>query len=70
MAGDRWMIRGPTRYTIPVEVEVIERRKAVALDSNEGIYVRDTKEGTVRAVYGGHQAYMLKVHEELAEIPL
>lgn len=49
MAGDRWMIHGPCRYVLPVEVKLIETRKSIPLDKNEGIYVRDTKEGSVRA---------------------
>ncbi|XP_071850070.1 major vault protein-like isoform X2 [Apostichopus japonicus] len=61
--GDRWMIRGPKEYVPPVEVEVIHRRKAIPLDENEGIYVRDTKSGKIRAVAG--ITYMLNQDEEL-----
>ena len=63
--GDRWMIRGPCEYVPPVEVEVIAHRKAIPLDENEGIYVRDIKSGKVRAVCG--QTYMLNQDEELWE---
>ena len=45
--GDRWMIRGPCEYVPSVEVEVSARRKAIPLDENEGIYVRDVKSGRV-----------------------
>merc|ERR1711871_1027398 len=47
-----------------------ERRMAVPLDSNEGIYVRDLTSGQVRAVIG--KTYMLKANEELweKELPL
>jgi major vault protein len=55
--GDRWMIRGPTEYVPPVEVEVVTRRTAIPLDENEGVYIRDVKTGRVRAVIG--QTYML-----------
>lgn len=41
------MIRGPTEYVPPVEVEVVCERKAIPLDENEGIYVRDIKTGKV-----------------------
>ncbi|CAF4694953.1 unnamed protein product, partial [Rotaria magnacalcarata] len=41
--GDRWMIRGPIEYIPPTQVQVAIRRKAIPLDENEGIYVRDTK---------------------------
>lgn len=61
--GDRWMIRGPSEYVPPVEVEVVAHRKAIPLDENEGIYVRDIKTGRVRAVCG--QTYMLTQDEEL-----
>jgi major vault protein len=65
LPGDRWMIRGPTEYVPPVEVEVVQKRCAIPLDSNEGIYVRNTKTGKVRAVIG--ETYMLNQHEELFE---
>ncbi|XP_028519240.1 major vault protein [Exaiptasia diaphana] len=61
--GDRWMIRGPSEYIPVVQVEVCDRRKAIPLDNNEGIYVRDIKTGKVRAVCG--QSYMLTQDEEL-----
>ncbi|XP_053550670.1 major vault protein [Bombina bombina] len=63
--GDRWMIRGPAEYVPPVEVEVVVLRKAIPLDENEGIYVRDIKTGKVRAVVG--HTYMLNQDEELWE---
>lgn len=61
--GDRWMIKGPTEYVPPVQVEVVCKRTAVPLDENEGIYVRDIKTGKVRAVQG--QTYMINQDEEL-----
>ena len=59
------MIKGPTDYVPPVEVEVVSRRKAIPLDTNEGIYVRDVKTGKIRAVVG--KTYMLNQDEELWE---
>lgn len=50
LPGDRWMIRGPLEYVPPVEVEVATKRKAIPLDENEGIYVRDIKTGKVRKI--------------------
>ncbi len=41
------MIRGPLEYVPPVEVDVVTKRKAMPLDENEGIYVRDIKTGKV-----------------------
>lgn len=63
--GDRWMIFGPNDYVPDVEVEIVERRKNIPLDENEGIYVRDMKTGKVGVVRG--KSYMLQPHEELWE---
>lgn len=62
--GDRWMINGPTDYVPPIEVSILESRsllkfiylncahcsfrKAVSLNKNEGIYVRDIRSGQVK----------------------
>jgi len=62
--GDRWMIYGPVDYVPPTQVEIVEKRKAIPLDENEGIYVRDIKSGYVRQVTGP-TSYMLKPNEEL-----
>jgi len=61
--GDRWMIYGPRDYVPPVEVEIVEKRRAIPLDANEGIYVRDMKTGRVTAVTG--RVYRLSPYEEL-----
>jgi len=63
--GDRWMIYGPTEFVPPVQVEIVEKRRAIPLDETEGIYVRDITTGKVRAVIG--TSYMLKPTEELWE---
>lgn len=42
------MIRGPRDYIPPVEVTILEKRKVIPLDTNEGIYVRDQRTGAVR----------------------
>jgi len=63
--GDRWMLKGPMEYIPPVEVEVICKRKAIPLHDNEGIYVRNTNTGQVRAEIG--KTYMLGEDEELWE---
>jgi major vault protein len=67
--GDRWMIYGPTDYVPPVTVDIVEKRKAIPLDVNEGIYVRDITTGVVRSEKG--TTYMLKPFEELwnKEVP-
>jgi major vault protein len=51
-----------SEYIPPTQVEVVTRRKAIPLDENEGIYVRDVKTGRVRAVVG--ETYMLTQDEE------
>jgi len=64
-AGERWMLNGPCDYIPPIEVRVVEKRDAIPLDKNEGIYVRDTRTGRVRSVIG--ETYMLKPTEVLWE---
>lgn len=32
MAGDRWIVNGPCRYVLPVEVILLEKLKSVPLD--------------------------------------
>merc|ERR1712063_27748 len=61
--GDRWMIYGPVDYIPPVEVEIVEKRRAIPLSDNEGVYVRDITTGKVRSEIGN--SYMLKPNEEL-----
>mmetsp|Transcript_16165 Transcript_16165/g.41513 ORF Transcript_16165/g.41513 Transcript_16165/m.41513 type:complete len:851 (+) Transcript_16165:218-2770(+) len=63
--GERWSIRGPADYVPPVEVEVLDHVHSIPLDENEGVYVRDTHSGKVRAVFG--ESYMLKPTETLWE---
>ncbi|KAL7061155.1 hypothetical protein AAHC03_09520 [Spirometra sp. Aus1] len=62
-AGEEWMLTGPMEYVPPIEVEVVTVRKAIPLNENEGIYVRDRLTGQVRAVTGA--TYMLNQNEEL-----
>lgn len=64
--GDRWMITGPLEYIPPIEVTVMDQRKAISLSKNEGIYVQDEQTGEVRAIMGPC-SYMLKAYEVLWE---
>merc|ERR1719226_316016 len=57
------MLKGPMEYVPPVEIEVLDSRKAIPLHQNEGIYVRNNKSVAVRAVIG--ETYMLGEDEEL-----
>jgi major vault protein len=59
------MINGPCDYIPPVTVEIVEKRRVIPLDLNEGIYVRAVKTGRVRARIG--EASMLTSYEELWE---
>lgn len=63
--GEKWVIRGPREYIPPIQIEVLQKRTAIPLDENEGIYVRDLKSGRVRAIIG--TTYMLTQDEELWE---
>ena len=67
-AGHRWMVKGPAEYFPPIQVSVMEKRKSIPLDVNEGIYIRDTRTGHVRANVG--KTVMLNEFEELWEKPL
>jgi len=61
--GDKWMVYGPCDYIPPIQLEVVEKRTAIPLDTNEGIYVRNISTGSVNAVIG--RSYMLAPNEEL-----
>ena len=63
VAGTRWMLCGPSEYIPPVQVRILERRRAIPLDRNEGVYIRDIRTGVVRAHIG--KTVMLNEHEEL-----
>jgi major vault protein len=61
--GDKWLILGPCEYVPPVEVDIVDKRRKIPLDENEGIYVRNTRSGKIRSVSG--ESYMLEPYEEL-----
>ncbi len=61
--GDKFMLRGPLEYVPPVEVEAVQRRSAIPLDVTEGVYIRSTKTGRVRAHIGS--TVLLDQYEEL-----
>ncbi|AYU75911.1 major vault protein, putative [Leishmania donovani] len=63
--GSRWMVHGPLEYIPANEVKLLEHRRMMALDKNEGIYIMNTTTGEVRAVIG--KPYMLDVNEVLWE---
>jgi len=64
-SGDRWMIRGPCEFVLPLELTLLEKRRAIPLDDNEGIYVRNLFTGEIKMVTG--QTYLLTASEELWE---
>ena len=60
-----WLIKGPREYIPPCEVEMLELRKAIPLDENEGIYIRNNETGEVFSWKGS--TYVLKASESLWE---
>lgn len=46
------MIKGPLDFIPPIEIQIVEKRKAIPLAENEGIYIRDKKSGEVKLVKG------------------
>jgi major vault protein len=61
--GERWMVYGPRSYVPDTEVEIIEKRKSIPLDTTEGIYIRDIHTGEVKMISG--TSYLLGANEEL-----
>lgn len=61
--GERWLIKGPLEYTPPIQVKIAEKRKAIPLDTDEGIYVQNTRTGEIRAHIGS--TYLLGADEVL-----
>ena len=63
------MILGPCEYIPNENTNVIAKRKALSLNQNEGVYVRNVMDGKVRSVMGP-RCYILRADEELYEKPL
>src|SRR5690606_1089073 len=63
--GERWMIYGPRDYVPDIEVEIVEIRKSIPLDTTEGIYIRNIHTGEVKMISG--TTYLLGANEELWE---
>jgi major vault protein len=70
-AGELWLLQGPSSYIPHSSVRIMkdkkgqEKRRRIVLADGEGVYVRNTQSGEVRAVIGG--SYMLSATEELWE---
>lgn len=64
-ARENWMIKGPREYIPSINAQIKSQQKAKALDSNEGVYIRDLVTGAVRAVIG--EKILLKDTEEFWE---
>ena len=41
------MVKGPQDFCPTVDMEIVSRRKAMPLDENEGVYIRNVKTGKV-----------------------
>lgn len=65
-AGETWMIRGPCNFIPTVNIEILEKRQALPLGDNEGVYVRSKRTGEVR-LEKGKQTFILKPDEVLWE---
>ncbi len=52
LPGQTWMIKGPIDFILDNEVDVVEKRQSVPLAENEGLYVRNLKNGEVKLVKG------------------
>jgi len=61
-AGERWLFRGPGEYRPSVHVDVLETKNDKALDSSEGVYIRNLSTGEIRAVIG--KTVVLSADEE------
>lgn len=64
-AGENWVIRGPREYVPPIGAQIVRNQDSIALDQNEGIYIRDLNTGAVKAVIG--ETVLLKANETLWE---
>jgi len=65
-AGETWMIRGPCNFIPNINVQILEKRFAIPLGDNEGVYVRSNKTGEVR-LEKGKQTFILQPDEVLWE---
>jgi len=70
--GDMWLLTGPMEFIPPASVRVErekktgqEVRRRIVLSESEGVYIRNTQTGEVRAQIGG--TVMLAATEELWE---
>ncbi len=64
-SGKQYMVYGPCLFAPSVDSEVVEERRAIIIEENQGIYVRDLEKGEVKIVK--NKTYMLKAHEVLVE---
>jgi major vault protein len=58
LAGSTWLIFGPIDFIPTIQVQVLEKRGAIPLAKNEGVYVRNKKNGEVRLVRGEQTYYL------------
>jgi len=64
VAGELWIIMGPTEYKPHKYVDVIQTRKEMSLPEHSGIYVMNIKSGQIR-LEKGPQAIALNAEERL-----
>lgn len=63
--GEKFIVRGPREFVIPLELKLIKERKAYPLNEHEGIYIRNISTGEINVVTG--QTYLLSANEVLWE---
>ena len=59
------MVYGPREFIPPIEVTIVEHRKAIPLKEDEGVYIRNNITGEVKKFMG--ETIMLKEFEALWE---
>ncbi len=62
-AGDLWIVKGPTHY-IPHKYAIVEKRvKSISLGRDEGIYIKNVRNGDIRLEIGP-KVIMISPEEE------
>ena len=65
LPGEKWMVYGPREFIPPIEITIVEHRKAIPLKEDEGVYIRNNITGEVKKFMG--ETIMLKEFEALWE---
>lgn len=63
-AGQKWQIKGPCKFVPNKDTEVLEKVTTRLINSNQGIYIKNTETSETKLVEGP-VSYLRGVHEEL-----